>query len=100
MWHRGPSASPQERVEKTAGQLIRTQYTVNFVLTGASELKIPEIQHVISTVVEDIVSSGAQEAIRDCQSREIFRSEAPFSGRLLDSGHSGLRKSRMVTISD
>jgi len=26
-----------------------TQYTVNFVLTGTSELKIPDIQHVISS---------------------------------------------------
>ncbi|MFO8098745.1 MAG: hypothetical protein R6T83_03880 [Salinibacter sp.] len=27
-------------------------YTVNFVFTGMSELKIPEIQHVISSNVE------------------------------------------------
>jgi hypothetical protein len=34
-------------IPKQSGQ---TQYSVNFVLTGASELKIPEIQHVISSM--------------------------------------------------
>jgi hypothetical protein len=64
-----------------------------------SELKIPEIQHVISSEaiwIEAISDSGDL----DRQSREIFLSKTASSWRLLDSGHSGLRTSRMVTISD
>ncbi|MFO8098847.1 MAG: hypothetical protein R6T83_04405 [Salinibacter sp.] len=33
-------------------RVFRIKYTVNFVFTGMSELKIPEIQHVISSKVE------------------------------------------------